>query len=62
MPRQRKDDIDRVLISARMDRDLVRAVKQIALDDDVDLYEVYEKAVRQFVGKRRRSRKQREKR
>lgn len=57
MGRVKKDNIERVLISTRIDRSLVKPLKQIALDGDRDLYMVIEEAIKDYIQKKQRGKK-----
>lgn len=52
MSKRVKDDIERKLISARIDKELFRKVKIIAAREERETYTVIEDAVRQYVNKK----------
>lgn len=49
MPKKKIDTEERKLISARVKKPLIKALKQIALDRDTELYLIVEEAIEQYV-------------
>ena len=52
MPKIKKDDVDRIIFSSRVDKHLVRQLKKIAFDEDRDIYDVLEEALRDYINKK----------
>ncbi len=57
MPKIKNDDVDRIIFSSRVDKHLVRQLKKIAFDEDRDIYDVLEEALRDYINKKTQARK-----
>lgn len=53
MPKIRiEDGIERIIFSARIDKNLQKKIKQIAIDEERDMYDVTEEAFRDYIAKK----------